>query len=284
MTWLRVETDFPDHDVIGTFAERLRCDPDRAAMCLLRVWCGFADHAPDGFLAKITDTTLERWARWPGKRGAFAELFREVAVDEDGKVRGWWRQEALLRKQEKDRTRPSSKDRNGEPPPDIPPKNPPNSPGGIAGESRGNRKGDEDEDGSKASSSTARARNGVPQRLEDRLQGEPLAPGVFAFLAALPQGQNPAVWRGILAGCLDGMGLAQGRAASVSELAAACGDFMAENPERWKPNHFKAFVDTAIARMRRAAPTGTGGAKGGKSGFKAAADRARAREAAKSDA
>lgn len=99
MTWIRLDTDFADHDIIGRMAEALRIDPDRAAMSLIRVWCRFADHQPNGNALAITDTTLEDWAKWRGRRGVFAAAFRAHGVDDGGAVRGWWRQESLLRHQ-----------------------------------------------------------------------------------------------------------------------------------------------------------------------------------------
>jgi hypothetical protein len=46
-------------------------------------------HAREGSLANITDSQLEAWATWHGKRGAFAAFFREQLCDEAGIVRAW---------------------------------------------------------------------------------------------------------------------------------------------------------------------------------------------------
>lgn len=106
MTWIRLECDFPDHESIGTLAEKLRIDPDRAAMSLIRVWCRFGTFQADGMATEITDTTLEDWAKWRGPRGRFALAFREYCVESSGKLAGWWRQEKLLERQERDRKKP----------------------------------------------------------------------------------------------------------------------------------------------------------------------------------
>lgn len=110
MTWIRLECDFPDHELIGALAEGLRVDPDRAAMCLIRVWCRFGEFRVDGLAKAITDTTLEDWARWRGRRGTFAKVFREVCCDE-GKIKGWWRQEKLLHREAEKRKRPNQQTR-----------------------------------------------------------------------------------------------------------------------------------------------------------------------------
>lgn len=105
MTWLRLDTDFPRHALIGTLAEKLRIDKDRAAMALLRVWCHFAELEPHGLALDVSDSTLEDWAAWRGPKGRFALVFREYCVEPSGKLRGWWRQEKLLAHQEEKRKR-----------------------------------------------------------------------------------------------------------------------------------------------------------------------------------
>ena len=113
MTWFRVEAALRDHKVIGVIAEALGVRPAEAAGLYVLTLAGFAEHEPSGRPALVTNTDLEGWARWHGRRGKYAELFRERLVeqrpdelDEPGTIKGWWRQKKLLERQERDRQRP----------------------------------------------------------------------------------------------------------------------------------------------------------------------------------
>lgn len=113
MTWFRVEASLRDHTVLGVIAEALKVRPAEAAGLYILTLAGFAEHEPTGRPELVTDTDLEGWARWFGRRGRFAQLFRERFIerredqrDPPGQIKGWWRQEALLREQERSRNRP----------------------------------------------------------------------------------------------------------------------------------------------------------------------------------
>lgn len=111
MTFIRLDTGFPEHEIIGELAEALHVHVDRAGMSLIRAWCKFGDYQQDGMATSISDTTLEKWAGWSGRRGRFATAFRDRCVEPGGRLKGWWRNEALLRHQEKKRMRPGPKRR-----------------------------------------------------------------------------------------------------------------------------------------------------------------------------
>jgi hypothetical protein len=112
VTWIRWDTRTPYHKVVGALAEALSVSPATALGHYTAVCCNLGEYQADGRLAAITDTTLETWALWTGKAGRFAAVFRQTCVedqdgqdDQTGVVRGWWRQRALLEKQEKDASR-----------------------------------------------------------------------------------------------------------------------------------------------------------------------------------
>jgi len=113
VTWIRWETTAPQHELVGALAEGLKIRRAEALGLWSAVCSGFGEYRKDGLAGAVTDTTLESWALWEGKRGRFAEAFREHCVerrdgqrDAAGVVRGWWRQDALLREQERSRHRP----------------------------------------------------------------------------------------------------------------------------------------------------------------------------------
>lgn len=114
MTWIRLDTDRRDHQVIARLAQRLKVRLAEAGGLYDNALLGFGEHQKDGDATKVTDVSLEQWATWEGKRGRFAKAFREECVirkaedsthpsDRVGKVKGWMkRQWKLLEKQRLD--------------------------------------------------------------------------------------------------------------------------------------------------------------------------------------
>jgi hypothetical protein len=136
VTWIRWETKTPKHELVGDLAEGLKVRRAEALGLYNATCCGFGEYRKDGRADQITDTTLEQWAEWEGRKGRFAEIFRQRCVEQRsgqrdavGTVKGWWRQAALLEKQVKDNSRPK------------PAKRPPNSRVNPARESRGKNAG-----------------------------------------------------------------------------------------------------------------------------------------------
>lgn len=128
MTWLRWETTAAQSDVVGYLAEALRIELAHAFGLYVACCLGFGEHQPDGMASAVSDATLEHWALWRGRRGRFAASFRARCVDEDGQVRGWWRQLKLLERQERDRLKPDGRKKSPTNPPPIPPESPMNPP------------------------------------------------------------------------------------------------------------------------------------------------------------
>lgn len=254
MTWIRLDTDFADHKLVGDLAEALRMHPDRAAMSLIRVWLKLAEHCPDGQVNHLTSTTLENWAKWHGLKGRFFEVFRAQCVDEDGMVRGWWRQVKLLEHQRLKRSRPNQKTRakaleqdtgpaeirreSGESPaPDYRPK------------SAGNEDEDEDVNGT-TSSSVGRTR--ATARLLGRLTTDAQRVATVALLQAIPENQNPDSWADAMTGYLDGLGIQGGKATTPDELATACLEYRGIPNAKYSPAHFRATVDRVVGRRDKA--------------------------------
>jgi hypothetical protein len=106
MPWIRWECSTRSHELIGQLAEELKVRRAEAVGLYVNTCCGFGEHRQDGDAATVTDATLEAWADWQGKPGKWAGAFRTLCLEDGGQVRGWWRQEALLRHQEQKRQRP----------------------------------------------------------------------------------------------------------------------------------------------------------------------------------
>lgn len=245
MTWIRLDTDFPSHEMIGALAEALRCDLDRAGMSLIRVWCRVADHRPDGQLETVTDTALEDWAGWRGRRGAFARAFRVHCLDPDGTVKGWWRQERLLAHQEAKRKRPGPSTRvRQESGAGLMPEPAP----GFCRETAGDEDVDEDVDGTASSPPAAQP----TARLLNAIRGDPSRFGIIDLFEHIPPEESPEVWSSILLGCLQ-TPVVGGRSATVAELAEACTDFPAVAKGRWTPRLFRGCVKQV---MQGPAPKG----------------------------
>lgn len=105
MTWIRWECSTPHSDVVGQLAEALNIPLAQALGHYTAACCGFGEHRDDGSVDAVSDATLEQWAMWAGRRGRFAEAFRLRCRNDEGYLRGWWRQEKLFAKRERDRVK-----------------------------------------------------------------------------------------------------------------------------------------------------------------------------------
>jgi len=238
VTWLRWDTDAAFSDVVGDLVSDLRLHPAQAFGHYVATCLGFGKHRPDGLVTAVADPTLEGWARWTGKPGKWAAAFRVRCADEGGLIRGWWRNSALLEKQEKDRRKRK------------PPKNPPETPEGFSGkppETLADDGGRRTEDGNEDELLPTT----LPGRLAEKLIGHPARYAIVDFLDAVPADQRLETWSMALNGCLEGLGTEQNRRATVEELAAACNDYLAAKPEKWGLPHFRSFVDRVMAKRFR---------------------------------
>jgi hypothetical protein len=130
MTWIRWDCPTPFSDVVGFIAAELSIRPVHALGHYNAMCCGFGEHRPDGRIDQVSDELLETWAMWPGKRGMFAKAVRKWCTLSDDKehdpgvLRGWWRQRALLAKQQRDRRKRKGKQGDTPETPAKPPQKP----------------------------------------------------------------------------------------------------------------------------------------------------------------
>jgi hypothetical protein len=104
--WIRVHANLMDKPVVYRLAQALRLDPVKAGGHLVAFWGKVAQHAQNGHVASLPDVQLEEWAKWNGKRGAFATWLRGAHLDNDGRVREWDEYAGALElRREKERTR-----------------------------------------------------------------------------------------------------------------------------------------------------------------------------------
>lgn len=87
--WIKVHAKLIDRPVVTRLADATRISRHEAVGVLVTFWSAVAEHATGGVVAPYSDTQLEAWARWPRKRGAFAEWVRACHLDDDGRVREW---------------------------------------------------------------------------------------------------------------------------------------------------------------------------------------------------
>jgi hypothetical protein len=226
MTWIRWDCGAARSGLALDLAAALRVQPMLAYGCYVSMCEEIGLHTPSGHLAGVLDAQLEVWAQWPGKKGAFAAAVRARCQDADGRLRGWWRQDKLMTRREKDRERkrnsapiPQEFRRNGrggsaEPPPDI-------------------RVQTETE--------TETVRNELP----------PPPPAGEPFEALLARVANPNAFTAERAAMLAGM---PGHAtASAEQVDRACADLLA-NTAPGQPigmGAFRSFVESEAARGQR---------------------------------
>jgi hypothetical protein len=87
--WLRVDAHKIDSREVCEIADALGIDVVQALGHVVALGGAVAEHTDDGNIAIVADTTLERWARWSGKRGAFAPALRRALQDENGEYDHW---------------------------------------------------------------------------------------------------------------------------------------------------------------------------------------------------
>lgn len=258
MTWFRAEAGISRHEIIGALAEALNVKVHEAAGLYVFTLAGFADFQVTGDASTITDTTLEQWALWRGKPGRYAAVFRRLCVEDQagerdpiGSVRGWWRQEALLREQERSRTRPGQGTRNTtENPRKGTGKAPEQSRGETAVPSRGNEDVDVNEQRTTQSVGPREAGTPLETRLLARMACGTDQDALLGFLGRA-NGERFA-WVGRLNGYLDGSDLPPGPSPTPQQLATACRDYPTAKPPN--PRHFRAFV---LREMQPPKPAGS---------------------------
>jgi hypothetical protein len=105
VNWIRLAVGIGDDPKVHRLADRLERPVAGAVGHLVLLLTKFPEHAPDGNLAQVPASLVERWAAWDGERGAFDEAFRPLFLV-DGVWLAWDKHNGLsLRKLERDRER-----------------------------------------------------------------------------------------------------------------------------------------------------------------------------------
>ena len=89
MNWIRVAVAIGDDPDIHRLAEALECPVSQAVGLVVLTLVRFPEHAPDGNLAQIPATLVERWAGWDGERGVFDTALRDHFCNADGVWEAW---------------------------------------------------------------------------------------------------------------------------------------------------------------------------------------------------
>lgn len=86
--WIRLDADSPRTPRAGKLSDLLGVPQRLGYGMLVAVWCAMAEHAPDGDLSNVSDSTINEWAGWHrGERSRsvqpdFASVFRSLFLDE----------------------------------------------------------------------------------------------------------------------------------------------------------------------------------------------------------
>lgn len=88
MNWIRIAVAIGDDPDIHELAEALDVRVAEAVGLVVGTLVRFPEHAPDGNLAHLRDSLIERWAGWEGDRGRFATELRRIFLT-DGVWSSW---------------------------------------------------------------------------------------------------------------------------------------------------------------------------------------------------
>lgn len=104
--WIRIEAHEIDSVEVARFAELLELDVVTAFGHYCALGGAIAEHAPEGDIADVPNSAIERWGRWVGKRGRFAAAVRDVFQSEGGVFADWLESMGkLVERREKERAR-----------------------------------------------------------------------------------------------------------------------------------------------------------------------------------
>ena len=192
MTWIRWDITTPRSEVVGFLADRLGVGLAQALGHYNALCCGFGGDRRDGRVDKVTDATLEGWALWRGKSGRLAMAIREWCAQNEadpGKLRGWWRNEAVLREQERSARKPDGRK------PRNPRQLPDKSPRGSSGDSPVKPRGNDDDNVDELRTTSSSSAGTIPavQVAVAANRGLQANPGLPGFNELLPQQADQAV-------------------------------------------------------------------------------------------
>ena len=105
MNWIRVAVAIADDPDIHELADALNVRVAEAVGLVVSTLVRFPEHAPDGNVAQLRDSLLERWAGWEGERGLYAAELRRIFLT-DGVWTAWDKHNGrALQKLERDKER-----------------------------------------------------------------------------------------------------------------------------------------------------------------------------------
>jgi len=89
LNWIRVAVAIGDDPDIHRLADALGCPVTQSVGLVVLALTKFPEHAPDGNLAQVPDSLIERWAGWDGERGKFAAALRQTFLNPQGVWVAW---------------------------------------------------------------------------------------------------------------------------------------------------------------------------------------------------
>lgn len=89
MKWVRVAVNIGTDPSVGIIADALGVRRSHAVGLCTLVFVQMPEHARNGDLSGVSASTLETWAGWHGKKGAFAAAFRAHLCTPEGLVKAW---------------------------------------------------------------------------------------------------------------------------------------------------------------------------------------------------
>ncbi|HEX7089896.1 MAG TPA: hypothetical protein VF192_07150 [Longimicrobiales bacterium] len=255
--WIRVRTFLSSRPVAKRLARLCRDDAQKAAGVLVDFWSGAAEFSKNGYIRDESDATLEEWAKWRGKRGAFATWVRAEHMDDEGRIPEWddfmgaleARRQADRERKELERLRRKA-DRLSRGPSADSPRDSPQTSRGSSAPTRANVDVDVTKRDEISPATTPPPVAHAPPRRLRRTDGE------TAFLAALPE-ESRATWEAMIDGWLVGMGYARGRAAHADDVHTGLLEYLAVTSRPgivrdFSPRYVVTFVEGAERRRLKA--------------------------------
>lgn len=124
--WVRLNADSPRDPRAGKLSDLLGIPQRLGYGMLVAVWCAMAEHAPDGDLSAVSDSTINEWAGWHrGERSRsaqpdFSSSFRSLFLDESGRDPDYAEQQGkLVERARRDRERMARRGGDGEQSPEF---------------------------------------------------------------------------------------------------------------------------------------------------------------------
>jgi hypothetical protein len=87
--WIRVHANLVDKPIIDRAVDALDVSEHEAIGLMVTFWGSVSQNVIGGHLSDVSDRQIERWARWHGRRGRFANFIRTAHLDDDGRVNEW---------------------------------------------------------------------------------------------------------------------------------------------------------------------------------------------------